>query len=384
MLRRLLGRGSDEAPKAAPALEDGSWLSEAPDQARRVRTGDWEAYLAARGRAMTALRSRDARAASKALVESRRLHAKWRGYPYNGPDVAEVAFPSALLVDGVSNANEARAVFAANRVDLIASHRVGRVVAAITFGDQLSWPDFDRWRAFFVRQGYQPAMWSEALLAPEPAPVADDTQLRALWASLAPGELFALAVDAGSAIRLDFLAEHACLSLPETRAMVVGLATRGLATFPAAPADHLAAAMTVEQLRTLAQERGITVRGRKSAIAATLAGAISPAEIAARAPGEFAALAPIPVTPLWEYRIAFADLLAHSLLLGGLREGHSMAPTDVASGYEIGLTDDCPACRQYEGKKLSEKDGKALPPYLVHPGCRCTLLPIVKGFEHIR
>ena len=378
MLKRLLGLGTKDSAPSRQVPPQGTWQQESPDEARHIRSREWHAYLAARGDAMAAIRAGNAPAAGKAWLESRHLHARWRGYPYNGPTAAAVPFPVSLQVSGVSRNKELSSVVAAHRLDLIPNHRVGKVIAALTFEDQLAWPELTTWAQRFSKMHYRPAMWSDLLLQPEPHPTAEDVKIREMLDSLSPDERMAVAVDGGTAARLDFIAEHLCLSLPDTRTLVAGLATRGLAGFPASAADRLAVALSVDELKALAQERGLIVKGRKLAIATAAAASMSEHEVEAQAPGEYASIRSFGSTPLWEYRIAFADVLAHTLLLGGLREARDLDDgSGVLKGYELSVADDCPACSDYKARVLSVSQTKALPLYLVHPGCRCAFLPVI-------
>jgi hypothetical protein len=334
---------------------------------------------------MAALRAGDGRAAAKAVIDSRKLHAKWRGYPYAGPDATSLTLPSSLLVSGINQPNEVAAAMAANAADLLPAGRVGRVVAALTYEDELVWPDLSTWSGYFARVSYRPAMWSDPLLQPEPRLTPDDARLGELWTSLTPDELRVVAIDAGDTLRLDWLAEHSCLSLPDARSLVARLGDRGLAVFPAAPAEHLAAAKSADELRVLAAELGVVAKGRKLAMSQAITKVTTSGQVSALAPGEYVTIAPFPETPRWRYRVAFADVLAHALQLGGLRQARDWAAgSDVIRGYELSLTDKCPACAVYQGKVMSAKEAAALPMFLVHPGCRCTLVPIVKGMGEAR
>lgn len=386
MFRRLLG-GKSTSPQEPPA---GNMIPEAarrpmtdkPADARHARPKQWMAYLDARAASLQALRVGDVTTAAKRAEDSRRLHAAWRGYDYApGPSIRSTTLqvPEPQLV-GLSDPTSVQVELAMSIIGpTIAAPDHAKRLIGLTITDDLSWPWLEEWRGWFAERRATPPMWDDALLVGEPARNQVDDHFREQLRSLGVDGRIAVAYG-GHAVEIDLLAEDLCLTVGNTRALASTLATGGLALYPASAAGRLARALTVAQLKALAESKGIPVKGKKESIVAALVGQVGPAELDRLAPGEFVELAGPPATRWMAYRRAFIIVWAHTMTMSGFGQREmrdAVANRDILKGFTIMGDDDCSYCRTRNREKIALRDltPQRLPPF--HPGCRCASAPWV-------
>jgi hypothetical protein len=383
MLRRLFG--SKDALTSQPTAEIDarpiSWrpMTDSPADARRARPREWIAYLDARAACLDSLRRGDLNGAARYAEESRRLHAAWRGYEYtssrfNIPMREERLDPQLV---GLSDRVVVEQELAAHSFGLVDAPNQVKRLLGVTIADDLAWPWFDEWRHWFVERNSAPPAWEEQLLHPPPNPEEADERYRDQLRDLASDERIAISFG-GHAMEIEFLAEDLYLTIQGTRALATDLAARGLAAYPATPAGRLARALTVTQLKSLAESMGVGVKGRKGAILDALVPHLDDAELDRLAPGDFVELTGPPATTWMGYRRAFIEIWAHTMTMLGFKRREirdSTGMRDILNGYSIIGDDQCIFCRTKNKTTIALSDivPEALPPY--HPGCRCATAP---------
>lgn len=385
MLRRLFG-GRDAKSSDSPRVEAGpeapAWrpMTDTPADARRARPADWIAYLDARAASLKALRTGDVGTAAKKAEDSRRLHAAWRGYdyaptPFTAPTSLRPPEPQLVgLSDPASVTIELATSVAGLSLDAV-DH--ARRLMGVTVIDNLAWPWFEEWRRWFAERNSRPPMWDEQLLIDQPTPTQEDDCFRDQLRELGVDERIAL-VYGGHAVELDLLAEDLCLTVADTRAVASTLTMHGLAVYPATASGRLARAMTIVQLKALAEAKGIAVKGKKDAIVGAIIDHIDVGELERLAPGEFVELVGPPATRWMAYRRAFIELWAHTMTMSGFKQREILDASsmrDFIKGYSIIGDEECVFCRTKNETRIALRDATpaTLPPF--HPGCRCATAP---------